>query len=148
MACACTCDSSLRGHMKILSRLSDYWPIVILALIPVVVFFYPEWQHWLSHATGSYNCPPSGCPGGSAHNYNAFSGSISDIGLYTIGVSGVANLTVVWKAHTCHLHWWCWRTAGYPLEGTDYKLCHVHHPDKKHGVKHAVRQYASNKAAS
>jgi hypothetical protein len=120
----------------------------VLVLIALAAYYYPEWQHWLAHATGSYNCPPTGCPGGSPHNYNAFSGSLSDVGQYTIAGGIWANVLVVWRAHTCHMHWWCWRHAAYPLEGTGYKLCHAHHPDEKHGVKHAVAQYIANKEAA
>jgi len=132
---------------KMPERVRDWWPLLILAFLFCVFFFYPEWQHWLSHSTGSYNCTPTTCPNGVVHNYNAFSGSISDVGEYTIAVGMFSNVAVVWRAHTCHMHWWCWRHAAHVLDGTEYKLCHVHHPDEKHNVKKAVARYQEIKAA-
>lgn len=126
-------------------RIRDYWPLLALLVIAALVYYYPEWQYHVSHYTGSYNCPPAGCPGGSAHNYNFWSGFGSDLGEYSIAGGMWGNVVVVWRAHTCHYTWWCWRHAAHPLEGTGYKLCHVHHPDERHGVKHAVRRYQRNK---
>lgn len=125
--------------MKFPERVRDWWPLLALILLGLTVWYYHVWQHWLAYETGSYNTP------GVAHNYNSFSGSLSDVGEYTVAAGMFTNASVVWRANTCHMHWWCWRHAAHPLEGTSFKLCHVHHPDEKHGVQRAVAQYVENK---
>lgn len=97
--------------------------IPVIAAIVLAVIFYHQWQHWLAYATGSYNVQ------GVAHNYNAFSGSISDIGEITLVASVLASAALIWRTHTCHRYWWCWRHPHYALDGTPYKMCAKHHPD-------------------
>jgi hypothetical protein len=99
------------------------WVLPPLAIVALAVLWYRQWQHWLSYATGSYNVQ------GVAHNYNAFSGSLSDVGELTIVTSVLASSVILWRAHTCHRYWWCWRHGHFPLDGTTYKLCSHHHPD-------------------
>lgn len=99
------------------------WALPALAAIALTVVYYAAWQHWLAYATGSYNTP------GVAHNYNAFSGSLSDVGELTIAASFLTSAALLWRSHTCHRYWWCWRHPHFTLEGTTYKLCARHHPD-------------------
>jgi hypothetical protein len=109
-------------------------PCVVLAAVAAVLY-YPQWQHWLSYATGSYNTQ------GTAHNYNAFSGSLSDVGEYTVATGLIANVIVAWRVHTCHMYWWCWRPGCHALDGTPYKLCARHHPADVPTVSEAVRDF-------
>lgn len=118
-----------------------YLLLLIPAAIAATVWFYHQWQHWLAYATGSYNTQ------GVAHNYNAFSGSLSDIGQYTIATSLVTTSVLLWRAHTCHGHWWCWRHPHYPLEGTPFKLCEKCHPGDVPTVREAIKA-ANGGAAS
>jgi hypothetical protein len=104
-------------------------------VIGLTVLYYRQWQHWLAYATGSYNVQ------GTPHNYNAFSGSLSDVGQITIATGLMANVIVAWRVHTCHMYWWCWRHGHYSLDGTPYKLCNKHHPDNVPTVAEAVDRY-------
>jgi hypothetical protein len=115
---------------KTVSKFAGFILVVFLT-----VWFYHVWQFWLSHATGSYNTP------GSPHNYNAFSGSLSDVGEYTIAGGMWGNVVMLWRIHTCHRYWWCWRHGHHQLEGTPYKLCNRHHPDDVPSVEQAVADY-------
>jgi hypothetical protein len=99
------------------------WLLVVVMAIALMVYYYATWQHWLAYATGSYNTQ------GVAHNYNAFSGSISDISLLTIAASLLTSSFVLWRAHTCHRYWWCWHHGHFFLGDTPYKVCAKHHPD-------------------
>jgi hypothetical protein len=135
-------------RLQLPEKFTDLWPVFVLGFLFCLVFFYHDWEHWLAYATGSYNCTPKTCPNGVVHNYNSFSGSLSDVGEYAVATGVFTNAFVIWRAHTCQLHWWCWRHAAHELEGTGHKLCHVHHPDTRHGVKKAVAQYIDNKAAA
>lgn len=110
--------------------------VFTIALITALtVYYYETWQHWLAFATGSYNTP------GVAHNYNAFSGSLSDVGEITLATSLAASAIILWRAHTCHRYWWCWRHGHYNLDDTPYKLCAKHHPDDVPTVSEAVAAY-------
>lgn len=109
-------------------------PLLLIA-IGASVYYYSVWQHWLSYSTGSYNVP------GVAHNYNAFSGSLADIGQYTIATGLFGNIAMAWRTHTCHRYWWCWRSGHHSLSGTPYKLCAKHHPDDVPPVARAVAEY-------
>jgi hypothetical protein len=115
--------------------MKNAWPIAPILALVLAVMYYHQWQHWLSYATGSYNTP------GVPHNYGAFSGSISDIGEVTIATSLVASALILWRAHTCHRYWWCWRHGHYNLDGTPYKLCSKHHPDDVPTIADAVNAY-------
>lgn len=108
------------------------WLLLIPAAVFSAVWFYHAWQHWLAYATGSYNTQ------GVAHNYNAFSGSLSDVGQYTIATSLITTSILLWRTHTCHGTWWCWRHGHWNLEGTPYKLCAKHHPDPVPTVQEAI----------
>lgn len=108
------------------------WLLPIPVALALTVFYYHQWQHWLAFATGSYNV------NGVAHNYNAFSGSLSDVGQYTIATSLITTSVLLWRKNTCHRYWWCWRHPHHPLEGTPYKLCAKHHPEDVPTVKEAV----------
>jgi hypothetical protein len=115
------------------------WLLVVAVAIALTVYYYATWQHWLAYATGSYNTQ------GVAHNYNAFSGSLSDVGQLTLVASLVASTILLWRVHTCHGYWWCWRHGHYNLEGTPYKVCAKHHPDDVPTAKEAM---SAAKAAS
>ena len=115
------------------------WWLPNVAALVLVIIFYHQWQHWLAYATGSYNTP------GVAHNYNAFSGALSDLGEYSIAAGFFSHTAMLWKAHTCHLHWWCWRAPKYQLGDTPHMLCHVHHPDEQQTAKEALADYVADK---
>jgi hypothetical protein len=115
------------------------WKLVVFTialLTALTVYYYETWQHWLAFATGSYNTQ------GAPHNYNAFSGSLSDVGEITIATSFAASTIILWRAHTCHRYWWCWRHGHFNLDGTPYKLCSKHHPDDKPTLQDALDAHA------
>lgn len=123
------------GQAMKLDKFMVGWSIS-LACIILAVIFYHQWQHWLAYSTGSYNTP------GVAHNYNAFSGSISDIGQYTVATTMAANVIMLWKHHTCPAAWWCWRRPHYQLGDTPHMICGHHHPDHSHETaKQALRRH-------
>jgi hypothetical protein len=95
--------------------------LVSLGIFAVAaIVFYHDWQHWLAYATGSYNCPRTGCPGGVAHNYNFFSGAGSDITELAI-VGGILGM---YHKHNCHDPG-CWRIGRHSVDGTPW--CNRHH---------------------
>jgi hypothetical protein len=108
-----------------------FW-LIPVGLIFLTVWYYHQWQHWIAYATGSYNTQ------GTAHNYNAFSGSFSDVGEVTLLFSVITAFTLIWRSHTCNAKWWCWRHPHHTLDGTPYKFCSVHHPDDVPTVKEAL----------
>ncbi len=71
-------------------------------------------QHWLAHATGSYDTP------GSAHNYNFWSGFGSDLGELTI----ITALIGTYFKHNCHMKH-CLRIGRHVVNGTPW--CNKHH---------------------
>lgn len=97
----------------------------VLALAAAVVF-YPTWERWEAHATGSYNCPPGGCVGGVAHNYNFFSGWGSDWIPSVISVLGIALLA--WWHTQCHVSGCFWPTRKTTAAGD--RACWLHHPHR------------------
>lgn len=111
---------------------------VIAGFVLLAVFWSFGVQHWIAWYTGGYNCPKAGCPGGSPHDYNFWSGFGSDIGEYVVATSFLGAAITVWRTNTCHLHWWCWRRPLHPVADSPYKVCHVHHPDDVMTVQEAV----------
>lgn len=101
-------------------------PVVCLLLIAAAVFWNFGLQHWLAYATGSYNCPKTGCPGGVAHNYNFFSGSGSDIGEITLVSIAIAAFATWWHKINCHVDG-CWRIGKHDKAGGEYSVCRKHH---------------------
>jgi hypothetical protein len=99
------------------------WFLPAIVALVLTWYYYAEWQHWISHATGSYDVP------GVAHHYNFFSGFGSDLGEYVIATSIFSHVAILWRIHTCHYSWWCWRHPHHDLEGTPFKICGYHHPD-------------------
>ena len=118
-----------------------WWLPSFLLIVAVVVFWHPV-EYWIAHETGSYDTP------GTAHDYNFFSGFGSDLGEYVIIDSIFSHTAMLWKMHTCHLHWWCWRSGSFQLGSTPYKLCHHHHPDDHPTVQEAVAAYTQVKEAA
>jgi hypothetical protein len=112
------------------------WLLVVAVAAALTAYYYATWQHWLAYATGSYNTQ------GTAHNYNAFSGSISDIGEITIVASVLTSFVLIWRSHTCHRYWWCWRHPHFALDGTPYKMCSKHHPDDVPTMQDALSAHA------
>jgi len=102
---------------------------VVLALIVAAVIYYHQWQHWLAYATGSYNCPDHGCPAGSPHNYNAFSGALSDVAEITIPVSVLGLMATMLRKNNCEVHG-CWRLGRHGT-AAGHRVCRKHHPDDK-----------------
>lgn len=92
--------------------------IVIAAVTSLTVFYYPQWQHWISYATGSYNVP------GLAHNYNAFSGSLGDVSELGIFIALSTIGYHAYKRNNCHEQH-CWRIGSLPV--SNYRVCKKHH---------------------
>lgn len=98
-----------------------FWTLGTFSLLFLIVFavqYYTTWQHWLAYATGSYNTP------GVAHNYNSFSGSLSDVGEITLATAALGILYHILKRNNCHTHG-CWRIGRLPVG--DYRVCKRHH---------------------
>jgi hypothetical protein len=95
--------------------------LLVLAGLVLLIVFFNFLRHWVAIHTGTVY---------SSSNpiyYNFWSGFGSDLGEATlVGAVGVGVYTVVRKAN-CHTKR-CWRIGHYPLEGTPYHLCKLHHP--------------------
>lgn len=115
------------------------------AVMAAAVIFYDQWQHWLAYATGSYNCPKTGCPGGVAHNYNFFSGSGSDIGQITLVGSIVALIVTTLRKNNCEVHG-CWR-LGRHQTAAGHVVCRRHHPDDHLTAEAVAEAHEEAKAA-
>jgi hypothetical protein len=102
----------------------------ILGIALVAAWWASGGQGWVAVHTGTVNEP--------GPYYGFWSGFGSDLGELTLVVAIGAPLLAVWRTHTCHRYWWCWRRPLHQLEGTPYKLCHVHHPDDIESVSDAV----------
>lgn len=101
----------------------------VAGFILLCIFWSFGVQHWIAWYTGAYNCPASGCPGGSAHNYNFWSGFGSDLAEYAVATGLIGSAFAVWRSNTCHATWWCWRRPLHQLGESPYKVCHIHHPE-------------------
>ncbi|MGH3300967.1 MAG: hypothetical protein ACRDOK_04615 [Streptosporangiaceae bacterium] len=133
-------------------RWGRYVSLALLAgLVFCAVFFWSAWERWEAHATGSYNCPPGGCPGGVARNYNFFSGWGSDFIPSIITVLGLA--VGYWWHNQCHVSGCLWLSLPHTTDAGD-KACWRHHPHKKltHELllrrHHIARTATENAAAS
>jgi hypothetical protein len=89
--------------------------------------------HWFLHFFGLDSA--------SGPAYLAWSGSLSDLGELTL----VGAFIAVWRAHTCHTHWWCWRRPLFTLPGSPFRTCHWHHPDDQMTPRQALE--AANAAS-
>jgi hypothetical protein len=87
-------------------------------------------QGWIAVHTGTDNEP--------GPFYGFWSGFGSDLGEYALVVGLAGNVTLLWRKHTCHYAWWCWRHPHHQLEGTPFLLCEHHHPDDHPSVREAV----------
>lgn len=127
--------------------------VIVLAIIAAAVSWRFGFQHWLAHATGSYNCPPAGCPGGSPHNYNFWSGSGSDIGQVTlIGIAATAALAW-WHKINCHTAG-CWRIGRHEKAGGEFVVCRRchnkiegHQPGHKLTIEHLRERHLAHREA-
>lgn len=118
------------------------WLLILFGVTTLVVTWRMGTQHWLTVHTGSENMP------GTAPNYNFWSGFGSDLGEYTIAAGLFGHVGVLWRTHTCHRYWWCWRHPHHQLEGTPYMLCRHHHPDELSTVAEAVQAYKDANVAA
>ena len=131
-----------------MKRVLRWWPSLIpFTILFYLIHWYYQWEHWLSHATGSYDTP-AGTAAGTPHHYNFFSGFGSDLGYTSIVASVIGAALLQWRMHTCHYKWWCWRHPHHNLEGTPYKLCTRHHPDDVPTVAEAVAAHKANGGTS
>lgn len=88
------------------------------------------WDHglqgWLVVQTGT-NCGSSG----PHYCYWSGFGSVMPWSLFVFSPL-VAGVLLVWRSHTCHYRWWCWRRPLHPLTDNEHiLLCPHHHPDKE-----------------
>ncbi|HEY2641673.1 MAG TPA: hypothetical protein VGI66_17525 [Streptosporangiaceae bacterium] len=102
--------------------------LFLIVLVFCTVYFWTAWIRWEAYATGSYNCPKSGCPGGVAHNYNFFSGWGSDFIPSIITVLGLA--VGYWWHNQCHVSGCYWLSLPHTTAAGD-KACWRHHPHKR-----------------
>lgn len=114
------------------------------AIVFAAVWFYHGWQHWLSHGTGSYNCPSSGCPGGSPHNYNFNSGFGSILLPPVITLAGL-GIGLWWK-NQCGIKG-CYWPARRTTDAGD-RACWRHHPHPHLTVELLHRRHHAAKAES
>lgn len=124
--------------MNIRRRLADpnsLYLIPALAVLALLIIYYSTIRRWAAVHTGSVNWP------GSPPNYPFWSGFGSDLGEYALVGTFLGHLALLWRVHTCHGRWWCWRHPHFELAGSPYKLCAVHHPDDQPTVRQAIQQY-------
>lgn len=91
--------------------------------------------YWLLAVTGLTNA--------SGHAYLAWSGVISDFGLFGIIAVGIWHLVLFIRKHRCHVTA-CRRLGWHPVAGTPYFTCREHHPDN--GITAADIRDAHRKA--
>lgn len=118
------------------------WWLPGVAAIVVIVLYYSTWRRWIAVHTGSSNGP------GVVPNYNFWSGFGSDLGEYILVVTFASHLALLWRTHTCHYAWWCWRHPKHQLGNTGHMLCRIHHPADIPTAKDAVKQYTEAQSAS
>jgi hypothetical protein len=58
--------------------------------------------------------------------YNFWSGFGADLGQIALFGAAIG----LYRKHNCHVHG-CWRIAKQQVEGTQWMVCHHHHPDGK-----------------
>jgi hypothetical protein len=58
--------------------------------------------------------------------YNVWSGFGADLGQIALFGAAIG----LYRKHNCHVHG-CWRIAKQQVEGTQWMVCHRHHPDGK-----------------
>ena len=119
--------------------------VFVAAVVVLPTVFWHAAEHWIAHATGSYNCPPSGngngCINGTPHNYPFFSGWGSDFIPAIITVCGL--LAGYWWHNQCHVSGCFWVGLPHRTAAGD-RACFVHHPEAKlthlrlHERHHAV----------
>ncbi len=86
-----------------------------------------ELWHFLVHWTGS----DYGTTYGRFIPYDFLSGFFG-------GSAFLTATLVLWRAHTCHRFWWCWRHPFFQVEGSPYKLCRRHYPKDTPSVAEVV----------
>lgn len=92
-------------------------------------------QGWMAVKTGT-RCGSTGEP----YCYWSGFGSVWPWSLFVFGPLITAGL-LLWRAHTCNKHWWCWRKPDHPLEGNEhFRFCARHHPDE-HMTKHQAIEH-------
>jgi hypothetical protein len=74
--------------------------------------------HWLTHFLGADDAE--------GHWYNFWSGFGADLGQIALFGAAIG----LYRKHNCHVHG-CWRIAKQQVEGTQWMVCHHHHPDGK-----------------
>jgi|SRR5215469_6938439 len=73
--------------------------------------------------------------------YGFWSGFGSDLGEYALLTTFFSQFSLMWKVHTCHGYWWCWRHPLFELAGSPYKVCHKHHPEDQLTAKQALARH-------
>jgi hypothetical protein len=108
-------------------------------LVQHTIWSWAWWIHMLGWDLGAKY--------GTIVPYDPWSGSVSDFGLIAAAGAIFTHAVLVWKTHTCHLHWWCWRKPLYQLGDSPHMLCRRHHPDEQQTVKEAVAEYKETAGA-
>lgn len=139
--------------MNLKKRLADpntLYLVPMLVLLALLIVFYGAIRHWLALHTGTDYCPTGLTPQQTmvCRAYGFWSGFGSDLGEYVLVGTFLGHLALLWRVHTCHGRWWCWRHPHFELDGTPYKLCAIHHPDDHPTVKQAIEQYQQAKDAA
>jgi len=74
--------------------------------------------------------------------YDFWSGFGADLGQIALVGAAIG----LYRKHNCHVHR-CWRIAKQQVEGTQWMVCHRHHPDGK-PTEADMRRLADRKAAT
>jgi hypothetical protein len=103
------------------------------------LWWYFGGQGWLAVHTGTDYCIKLPAQYQTVcKSYGFWSGFGSDLGEYALLTGVLGNLALLWRKHTCHYSWWCWRHPHHNLDGTPYMLCGHHHPEDQVTVKEAI----------
>jgi hypothetical protein len=103
--------------------------ILLAAAVIVVIAAVALWwdaghgQGWMAVQTGT-RCGPTGEP----YCYWSGFGSVWPWNLIAMG--GIfTGVGLIWRAHTCHYAWWCWRRPHHQVADTAHFICGHHHPE-------------------
>jgi hypothetical protein len=106
---------------------------VVILGVPLLVVRREQVWWWIEIHTGTVNEV--------GPYYGFWSGFGSDLGEYGLLTSMFTSSALLWRHHTCHRHWWCWRHPLFALHGSPYLVCANHHPDDQLTAGQAVEQH-------
>jgi hypothetical protein len=117
-------------------RPRQLWLLFPAFCVAVALWWDNGGQGWLSVQTGT-RCGSSG----PHYCYWSGFGSVWPFSAFVFIPVITAGL-LLWRSHTCHYSWWCWRRPVHPLEGNEhYLLCFRHHPDEHMTIHEAIAHH-------